>query len=92
MDDSIEFRKRFEKFNKSDCKLHIIDDLHHGFLNFAHFNNECKNATLYVANLIKHEFEPENSDKLNRESFFNGDTVKIKNIKVHVETDSTSFT
>ena len=56
LDDNIEFKKRLDKLQNFDCKLHVLNGLHHGFLNFSHFNDDCKRASQFVTQIIKLAF------------------------------------
>jgi hormone-sensitive lipase len=52
LDDSIEFKKHLQLKGVS-CSLHVLDGLHHGFLNFVSVSKECQKASKVVTSIIR---------------------------------------
>jgi acetyl esterase/lipase len=52
LDDSIEFKKKLT-LRGATCSLHVLDGLHHGFLNFVSVSRECQKASKVVTLTIK---------------------------------------
>jgi len=57
LDDNIEFNQKLNSLNVA-CKLHVLNGLHHGFLNFITASKDCLKASKYVAGIIKHTCNP----------------------------------
>ncbi|XP_064613572.1 hormone-sensitive lipase-like [Liolophura sinensis] len=58
LDDSVMFAKKLRGLGKT-VHLHVIDDLPHGFLNFALVNKEAKNASDICIAFIDAVFHPQ---------------------------------
>ena len=56
LDDNIEFKKRLDEIGNSNCKVHVLHNLCHGFLNFSHVNVDCQQASRFVSDVIKLSF------------------------------------
>lgn len=52
LDDNIEMRKKLNSLFVP-CKLHVLNGIHHGFLNFITVDKYCMKASKFVCTIIK---------------------------------------